>query len=385
MKKALFSFAFLALFFFTVKAERDTLRVYFDSGTDEISGFQQSLIDIFASTHYAQGEIIVSGHTDDLGDSKSNLEFARKRAKLVAEYLLTQGIQSDKMVLEAWGETKPLYPNVSAYNRARNRRVEIIGIPNPEKSILTENFPDETPLKLENGASVRYRQMTTAAGNARRLWVIRLAKDGADFIPPASGFWNGWTRLMNCLQYRIDAMCPPGQSYTLAIPTTENMRCPLSEIEFDNAFINATKQNFQQSKTVLEPVLTDSGYAFVLTMPDYRNCYPSEVALGKKCYTTHEAVIRLEKLRLKSLRGNIKDIATKVDAKAIDENRLQMTYINDDPSTTIVYGTLVKGKRRRMNLKAMPLNQLPKDETTGEYILSKKLIKALKKRRRHQK
>ena len=58
-------------------AEMDTLRVYFDNGQTGISEFQQSLIDIFLTTHYTKGQMIVAGHADDLGDNVTDkfLEF----------------------------------------------------------------------------------------------------------------------------------------------------------------------------------------------------------------------------------------------------------------------------------------------------------------------
>ena len=383
MKNLLFLVTALLLSATALNADNDTLRVYFDSGNDEISGFQQSLIDIFATTHYAKGEIIVSGHTDNLGDSRSNLNFARNRAKLVAEYLLTQGVQSNKMVLEAWGETKPLLPNNTAHNRARNRRVEIIGIPNPEKSILDENFPSEKALELTNGEQVRYRQMTTASGNARRLWVIRLAKD-LEMIPnsTASGNLGFWMRAMNCIRMDFEKECKGDDNYLLSIPTNEDMRCPLSEVQFSNPFIDALKQNFQDPKTALVPVLTDSGYAFQLKMPDFRRCYSDDFVLGAKCYSEQKATIRLDKLSLKSLRGNIKEIGQKVSAKKVDDQHLQIIYVNENPNSTIVFGSFLKGKHRRINLKPVPLDRLPKDASTGEYYLNKKVIKQLRKKRR---
>jgi outer membrane protein OmpA-like peptidoglycan-associated protein len=66
----------------------------------------------------------IQGHTDDRGTAEYNLELSQKRADAVREYLVSSGIDPDRLVAKGYGETKPLEPNVTAKGRARNRRVE---------------------------------------------------------------------------------------------------------------------------------------------------------------------------------------------------------------------------------------------------------------------
>ncbi|WP_083398971.1 flagellar motor protein MotB [Oceanisphaera psychrotolerans] len=76
------------------------------------------------------GEILVSGHTDDIQTSnelfRSNWELSAQRALAVAERLLrVDGFESERMVVLGMAGTRPLEPNDTSENRRRNRRVEI--------------------------------------------------------------------------------------------------------------------------------------------------------------------------------------------------------------------------------------------------------------------
>ncbi len=69
--------------------------------------------------------IEVSAHTDDVGDESSNLKLSDKRAQSAWQYLKNKGVSPDRLVPMGLGETKPIVPNDSDDNRAKNRRVEL--------------------------------------------------------------------------------------------------------------------------------------------------------------------------------------------------------------------------------------------------------------------
>ncbi|MBU3824731.1 MAG: flagellar motor protein MotB [Candidatus Oceanisphaera merdipullorum] len=76
------------------------------------------------------GEILVSGHTDDIPSHnelfRSNWELSSQRALAVAEQLLkVNGFDEDRMVVMGMAGTRPLAENDTSDNRRRNRRVEI--------------------------------------------------------------------------------------------------------------------------------------------------------------------------------------------------------------------------------------------------------------------
>jgi len=71
----------------------------------------------------------ISGHTDNVGKEEYNLDLSKKRAEAVHHYLISKGISAEKIAFDFFGSSKPLVPNDSDENRAKNRRVEfkIIG------------------------------------------------------------------------------------------------------------------------------------------------------------------------------------------------------------------------------------------------------------------
>ncbi len=69
--------------------------------------------------------IEISGHTDNVGQSKDNLLLSNNRAKAVTNYLLQKGIAAKRLVAKGFGSTKPIENNTSEIGRAKNRRTEL--------------------------------------------------------------------------------------------------------------------------------------------------------------------------------------------------------------------------------------------------------------------
>lgn len=70
-------------------------------------------------------EIEFLGHSCDLGDKETNYNFGIMRAKEAKKYLVSKGVEPNRIYVHSYGSRKPLAPNTSAENRAKNRRVEI--------------------------------------------------------------------------------------------------------------------------------------------------------------------------------------------------------------------------------------------------------------------
>jgi outer membrane protein OmpA-like peptidoglycan-associated protein len=68
----------------------------------------------------------INGHTDNIGDSLANITLSKARAESVADYLFENGISESRLSSTGFGSSRPLVPNNSNENRAKNRRVEII-------------------------------------------------------------------------------------------------------------------------------------------------------------------------------------------------------------------------------------------------------------------
>jgi outer membrane protein OmpA-like peptidoglycan-associated protein len=68
--------------------------------------------------------IEIAGHTDDVGDDKSNLTLSENRAKTVYQYLISNKVSSSKLSYKGYGETMPVKPNDTEESRQYNRRTE---------------------------------------------------------------------------------------------------------------------------------------------------------------------------------------------------------------------------------------------------------------------
>ena len=71
-------------------------------------------------------KITITGHTDNVGEEKTNEWIGLQRAKNVANYFIQQGIDSTKVFSNSKGETTPIDDNNTLKGRANNRRIEII-------------------------------------------------------------------------------------------------------------------------------------------------------------------------------------------------------------------------------------------------------------------
>lgn len=69
-------------------------------------------------------KIEIAAHTDNVGNAGYNLKLSEKRAQAVVSYLLDNNVPADRIVAKGYGLTKPMVPNTSDENKAKNRRVE---------------------------------------------------------------------------------------------------------------------------------------------------------------------------------------------------------------------------------------------------------------------
>lgn len=69
--------------------------------------------------------IIAVGHTDSVGTDAYNQKLSVRRADAVKAYLVSKGVESNRVYTEGKGEKQPVADNKTAEGRAKNRRVEI--------------------------------------------------------------------------------------------------------------------------------------------------------------------------------------------------------------------------------------------------------------------
>lgn len=102
--------------------------VLFETGAAVLMPESFPELDVVADyMHRTAGiKLEVSGHTDNVGNEKINLELSEKRAKAVMDYLVSKSIDPGRMTHKGYGSTKPIADNSSDEGRKQNRRVELV-------------------------------------------------------------------------------------------------------------------------------------------------------------------------------------------------------------------------------------------------------------------
>lgn len=71
-------------------------------------------------------EVSITGHTDNTGDERHNVTLSARRAEVVAEYLVSNGVNYDLVIFKGVGSSQPVATNETFEGRSQNRRVEIL-------------------------------------------------------------------------------------------------------------------------------------------------------------------------------------------------------------------------------------------------------------------
>jgi outer membrane protein OmpA-like peptidoglycan-associated protein len=110
------------------KGAVDIYGIYFDTDQSAIKPESAPTLEEVASLLKIDGglKLEVSGHTDNTGEKAHNLKLSEARAQAVVKALTSSyGIDGKRLVAKGYGDAKPVAPNTSDENKARNRRVEL--------------------------------------------------------------------------------------------------------------------------------------------------------------------------------------------------------------------------------------------------------------------
>lgn len=90
---------------------------------------------------YAESNIVIEGHTDDLGSKSHNLKLSVKRATSVADFLKENRVSGDRIRIVGYGESQPLFSNSTGEGRSQNRRVELLITANDQLKAKAKGQP----------------------------------------------------------------------------------------------------------------------------------------------------------------------------------------------------------------------------------------------------
>ena len=102
-------------------------QLLFDYGKNDLKESNKADLQKFSATlkEYANTDLVIVGHTDNVGSEAFNQTLSEKRAAAVSNYLASLGIAYNRLRTEGKGELQPVASNDLESDRVQNRRVEI--------------------------------------------------------------------------------------------------------------------------------------------------------------------------------------------------------------------------------------------------------------------
>ena len=101
--------------------------VFFDTGSTSLNEKSQYELGEIAEILKQNSSVRVElrGHTDNTGDSATNMSISEQRANSVNEFLVNAGVDASRLTSRGYGDTLPLESNDTAEGRETNRRTEL--------------------------------------------------------------------------------------------------------------------------------------------------------------------------------------------------------------------------------------------------------------------
>ncbi|HPK10749.1 MAG TPA: OmpA family protein [Saprospiraceae bacterium] len=88
----------------------------------EVETYLNSVVEQLSKTN---GKVRLTGHTDDVGSAESNMALGQKRANVIKQYLVSKGLNANRIIAVSKGESDPIASNDTEKGRAQNRRTEL--------------------------------------------------------------------------------------------------------------------------------------------------------------------------------------------------------------------------------------------------------------------
>jgi outer membrane protein OmpA-like peptidoglycan-associated protein len=104
-------------------------QIFFKTGSAEIRPRSDALLSEIADVLLRNPQVEhveIQGHTDNTGTPELNQDLSQRRAEAVRDWLVNAGVEPQRLTARGYGDTRPLMPNLTDRNRARNRRVQFI-------------------------------------------------------------------------------------------------------------------------------------------------------------------------------------------------------------------------------------------------------------------
>lgn len=103
--------------------------ILFDFGKAELKPQARSYLDSVARVLAGRAsgyQIIIEGHTDNVGSRRANQRLSEARAEAVADDLAQHGVPRERMSVKGYGADAPFASNATPAGRQQNRRTDVI-------------------------------------------------------------------------------------------------------------------------------------------------------------------------------------------------------------------------------------------------------------------
>ncbi|MDX9751448.1 MAG: OmpA family protein [Flavobacteriales bacterium] len=106
--------------------EKALTGIQFETGSAKIRRNSFSILDdvVKVMQENPAYNLDIHGHTDNTGNADKNLQLSKDRAGSVRDYLVSKGVNANRLRSEGFGITQPVADNKTSAGRAKNRRVE---------------------------------------------------------------------------------------------------------------------------------------------------------------------------------------------------------------------------------------------------------------------
>ena len=128
--------------------------VTFKSGSRWLTPRARGQLDLLAETLLAfpESRVQVRAHTDSQGAADMNLGLSSRRAEIVVQYLQSRGVHELQMQAVGMGEAQPLDSNATREGRRKNRRVDIVTLPDQDAGqLLIASHDQSNPVLMMRG------------------------------------------------------------------------------------------------------------------------------------------------------------------------------------------------------------------------------------------
>ncbi len=101
--------------------------INFETGNATIKPASYPMLDEIVSiiNEYADYDLKMGGHTDNVGNDANNLKLSQSRVDAVKTYLVSKGVSESRITATGYGATMPIADNKTAKGKEQNRRVEL--------------------------------------------------------------------------------------------------------------------------------------------------------------------------------------------------------------------------------------------------------------------